>query len=98
MGNKKLFLVLFSTFCLGLLSQNLFAQSNNLAKLYFVKVKSGQGAEFAAALKEHVEWRKQAGDPWTWIVHQVVNGGLLKELSLQRVRHFQMKSIKAPIT
>ncbi|UCH66472.1 MAG: hypothetical protein JSW63_04910 [Ignavibacterium sp.] len=74
MRNKKMFLVLLSAFCLGLLSQNLIAQQNNLARMYYVKVKSGHGAEFAAALKEHSAWRKQAGDPWTWIVYQVANG------------------------
>jgi hypothetical protein len=74
MGNKKLFLVLISVFCLGLLSQNLLAQQNSLARMYHVKVKAGHGVEFAAALKEHAAWRKQAGDPWTWVVYQVANG------------------------
>jgi hypothetical protein len=87
MRNKKMFLTLIVAFCLGLLSQNLFAQSNNLARLFFLKVKSGHGAEFAAALKEHAAWRKQAGDPWTWIVHQVVNGKNLGDYVIRSGGH-----------
>ena len=87
MGSKKLFLTLIVAFWLGLLSQSLFAQSNNLARIYFVKVKPGQGAEFAAALNEHVAWRKQAGDPWTWIVHQVVNGKNLGDYVIRSGGH-----------
>ncbi len=87
MRNKKLFLALLVAFCLGLLSQTLIAQSNNLARIYFVKVKAGHGAEFAAALKEHAAWRKQAGDPWTWVVHQVVNGNYLGDYLIRSGGH-----------
>ncbi|MHC4322546.1 MAG: hypothetical protein ACYST3_09765 [Planctomycetota bacterium] len=87
MGNKKLFLILLAAFCLGLLSQSLIAQSSNLARVYFVKVKSDHGAEFVAALKEHAAWRKQAGDPWTWIVHQVVNGKNLGDYVIRSGGH-----------
>lgn len=87
MGNKKLFVGLLVAFWLGLLSQNIFAQSNNMARLFFVKVKTGEGADFAAALKKHSEWRKQQGDPWTWIVYQVVNGKNLGDYVIRSGDH-----------
>ena len=87
MRNKKMFLTLIVAFCLGLLSQNLFAQSKNLARVVFVKVKTGQGEDFAAALKKHVEWRKQQEDPWNWIVHQVVNGKNLGDFIIRSGGH-----------
>ena len=87
MRNKKLFVGLLAAFWLSLISQSLFAQANNLAKVYFVNVKSGHGAEFAAALKEHVEWRKQAGDPWTWNVFEVVNGQNLGDFVIRSGGH-----------
>ena len=87
MLNKKLFVGLLAAFWLSLFSQSLFAQANNLAKIYFVNVKSGHGAEFVAALKEHVEWRKQASDPWTWSVYQIVNGQNLGDFVIRSGGH-----------
>ncbi len=87
MLNKKLLVGLLAAFWLSLFSQSLFAQANNLAKIYFVNVKSGHGAEFVAALKEHVEWRKQAGDPWTWNVYQIVNGQNLGDFVIRSGGH-----------
>jgi hypothetical protein len=87
MGNKKLLVGLFAAFLLSLISQSLFAQANNLARIYFVNVKSGHGGEFVAALKEHVEWRKQAGDPWTWYVYQIVNGKNLGDFVIRSSGH-----------
>jgi len=87
MRNKKMFLTLIVIFCLGFLSQNLSAQSKNLARVVLVKVKTGQGDDFAAALKKHAEWRKQHGDPWTWVVHQVVNGKNLGDFIIRSGGH-----------
>ncbi len=87
MGNKKLLVGLFAAFWMSLISQSLFAQANNLAKIYFLKVKSGHDVEFVAALKEHAEWRKQAGDPWTWYVYQIVNGKNLGDFVIRSSGH-----------
>jgi hypothetical protein len=87
MANKKLFVGLLTAFWMVLISQSLFSQANNLAKLYFVNVKSGHGAEFVAEMKKHVEWRKQAGDPWTWYVYQVVNGQNLGDFVIRSSGH-----------
>ena len=59
---------------LGLVSQNVLAQENNLARMYYMDAKTGMEAGLETALKQHAEWRKEQGDPWTWTVLQVVNG------------------------
>ena len=87
MGNKKLFLSVLVAFLLGIVSQSTFAQSKNLARVFMVEVKTGQGAEFSEALKKHVDWRKQQGDPWTWIVYQVVNGKNLGDFIIRSGGH-----------
>jgi len=87
MRNVKMILAIFIALCLGFTSQKILAQAKNIARLYFVDVKVGQGAKFEAALKEHIEWRKQAGDPWTWYVHQVVNGENLGDFVIRSGNH-----------
>ena len=87
MRNIKVIAALFAALWLGVGSQSVFAQANNIARIYFVDVKTGHGPEFEAALKEHVQWRKQAGDPWTWIVHQVVNGENLGDFVIRSGDH-----------
>ena len=87
MKNKKLLLGLLVILLLSLFSQNLYAQDKNLAKVYYVSVKPGHGADFESALKKHAEWRKQAGDPWTWYVYQVVNGQNLGDFVIRSGNH-----------
>jgi hypothetical protein len=87
MRTIRFFVVLLAAFGLGLASQIVSAQTGNLARLYFVDVKSGHEAEFEAALKKHVQWRKQAGDPWTWYVSQVVNGKNLGDFVIRSGGH-----------
>ena len=87
MRNKRLFVSLLVALCLGFISQSLFAQAGNLARLYFVEAKPGHEAQLEAAIKEHAQWRKQAGDPWTWIVHQVVNGRNLGSFAIRSGDH-----------
>lgn len=53
----------------------------------YADVKTGHGAEFEAALQKHVEWRKQQGDPWTWMVYQVVNGENLGDFYIRSGDH-----------
>ena len=84
---KKLFVGLFAALWLSLISQSLFAQASNLARLYFVEAKPGHEAQLETAIKEHAQWRKQAGDPWIWIVHQVVNGGNLGSFAIRSGDH-----------
>jgi ketosteroid isomerase-like protein len=66
---------LIAVFAIGLFNQSLLADSEkNLHKMFYIKLKTGHMAQFYADLAEHAAWRREAGDPWTWWVHQVVNG------------------------
>jgi len=87
MKNKKLLLGLAAVLMLSLFSQNLFAQAKNLAKEYYIKVAPGHGSDFVSALKQHAEWRKKAGDPWSWTVYQVVNGQNLGDYIIRSGGH-----------
>jgi hypothetical protein len=87
MRTIKIYVAMLVAFGLGLVNQSVFAQTGNLARLYFVDVKSGHGAEFEAALKKHAQWRKQAGDTWTWHVSQVVNGENLGDFVIRSGGH-----------
>ena len=59
--------------CLALLPQSAGAQAD-IAQIYVMTPKMGMGAEFQTALRQHVQWRAENGDPWTWDVYEVVNG------------------------
>lgn len=48
------------------------ADAQNLARLYTVSPK--EGADLAAAIQEHAQWRAENGDPWTWGVYEVMTG------------------------
>ena len=74
MHKTKTLATLLVALLLGLASQNAWAQQNNLARIYFIEAKVGMAAGFETALKQHAEWRKEQGDPWSWFVWQVVNG------------------------
>ena len=49
-------------------------QSQNLAYVYTMTPKDGQGAGFVAALGQHMEWRAANGDPWAWQIYEEVTG------------------------
>ena len=72
MHRSPLSLVLVSL-CLGLLPQSAGAQAE-IAWIYVMTPKMGMGAEFQTALRQHVQWRAENGDPWTWGVYEIVNG------------------------
>ena len=75
MQNKRIIIGILTVFCFGLLSQGLLAEkANNLAMVYYVDAKDGHEADFLEAITEHAQWRRDAGDPWTWHVYQVAVG------------------------
>jgi hypothetical protein len=53
------------------------ATAQNVARTYWFTPAPGKTAVFEQALKAHAAWRKQAGDPWSWEIYQVVNGDRL---------------------
>ena len=74
MKKRTLLISLMVVFMFGLTANALFAQSKNLAKVYYVKVKAGESGAFQTALKQHAQWRMDNGDPWSWNIYQVING------------------------
>ena len=50
------------------------ADTDNIARVFFMDPKPGMAGQFEDAFKIHIEWRKQHEDPWTWNSYQVVNG------------------------
>jgi len=50
------------------------AQEATFARSYDVVPKDGMIAQFEAAVKAHMEWRAENGDPWTWGVSMVEVG------------------------
>ena len=53
---------------------NAEAQTENIAQTYVHTVRPENIAQFEAAVKRHVQWRKQNDDPWDWVWYQFVNG------------------------
>ncbi len=51
-----------------------FGQAANLNRVFYVTPMAGMQAQFETAIKQHLQWRKDNGDPWTWQVSQVING------------------------
>lgn len=50
------------------------AMPGNLADFWVFWPKAGHEAQFEAAVKSHLAWRKQAGEGWTWEAYQPVVG------------------------
>lgn len=63
------------------------AQAQNLASVYQVTASPGQGAGFEAAMREHMAWRAEHDDPWTWNVFQVVVGDDLGDYLVRSGSH-----------
>lgn len=63
------------------------APAENLARVYRVSVKTGMEVSFEQALRAHAKWRSEQGDPWTWIVYQVVNGDNLGDYYIRSGNH-----------
>ena len=50
------------------------ATAGNVADRWVVWVKPGHEKEFEAGVKEHVAWRKSAGEPFAWVAYQPIVG------------------------
>lgn len=74
MKKKGLMLLAINALVLGLLASGLQAKEDNLAMVYFIKAKAGHEGDLREALGAYAQWRKEAGDPWTWHVHEIVVG------------------------
>jgi hypothetical protein len=68
-------------------STNVLAQDNNLARTYQVVPKAGLGAQFEAALRTHIQWRMDNGDPWGWGVSTMETGDDFGDYSIRSGGH-----------
>ena len=59
-----------------------FGQATNINRVFYVTAKAGMQAQFETALKQHIQWRIDNGDPWTWVVSQVINGQNMGEYAV----------------
>ena len=73
--------------CVGFAGPSLNAEEQNLAQVYFITAKKGHEAELYGKIKEHAEWRKEAGDPWAWSVYQTVTGSELGKYIIRSGNH-----------
>lgn len=83
MRASKLLPLVLVAFVLTLLPPG--AEAQNLARVYVVSPQ--EGADLAAAIREHAQWREQNGDPWTWGVYEVVNGRNLGDFVIRSGGH-----------
>lgn len=60
---------------------------DQVARSYTVMPKAGMVPQFEAALKAHIEWRMENGDPWTWGVSTVEVGDRLGEYRIRSGGH-----------
>lgn len=61
--------------------------AQNLAQVYRVTANSGEAAGFEAAMREHMDWRAEHDDPWTWNVYQVIAGDDLGDYLVRSGNH-----------
>lgn len=59
--------------------------AQNLAQIYHVTAKDG--ADLAAAIGEHANWREANGDPWTWQIFEVAQGENLGDFYIRSGGH-----------
>ena len=71
---KKLSAGLLALTTIVLFAPAVMAESDMINKMFHIKIKPGHASAFYKDLAEHAAWRREAGDPWTWWVHRVVNG------------------------
>lgn len=48
--------------------------ARNAARIVVIEPHPGKAADFEAGYGRHLEWHRQAGDPWTWYAWQFVMG------------------------
>jgi len=71
---KKLYTVLICLFLMPVLGFAEVKKPPMLADTWAITPKAGQGAEFYAALKEHIKFRKEKEDPRKWDIYNKVVG------------------------
>ncbi len=87
MSSRKVLPTILVALLLAVMSQSAWAQASNLAQLYTFSPKQGMSVGFESALKQHVEWRMQNNDPWSWTTYQVIQGDNLGDFVVRSADH-----------
>lgn len=61
--------------------------TGNIADRWVFWPKPGHAKEFEAAVKEHAAWRKQAGEPFSWLTYQPIAGSDLTYYVIRSDNH-----------
>jgi hypothetical protein len=72
-----------------------FAQEARVARVTVLSPTNRMGPDLANAYKKHLEWHKQAADPWTWYAWQVISGE--KSGSLVDITVVQWEALNKPV-
>lgn len=71
---------LFTIIILSFFAPSLFAQEEapgTLSRMFAITPKAAMDEQFQRAFEEHVKWRAENGDPWSWnTYHQVLGNDL----------------------
>jgi hypothetical protein len=60
---------------------------NNVADVWIVTPAADVGQGFEAALRDHMQWRTEAGDPWQWNVYSVETGSRVGTYAIRSSGH-----------
>lgn len=72
---KKLFALLIPLLFIGFITTSeIQAQDGQIAQVYEMTPIFGHTDMVAEAIREHVKWRKENGDSWSWDIFQVITG------------------------
>ena len=83
---RSIFPTAVAAFVAALLVTPAHAQET-VARNYSMTPTDGMAAQFEAALKAHIQWRTENGDPWTWGVSTLETGEGLGEASVRSGGH-----------
>lgn len=86
MQHKKLFRTALAALFVALSPMPAQAQ-DTVARSYSFTPKDGMSAQFEVAIKAHMEWRAENGDPWTWGLSAVEVGDGLGSYGVRSSGH-----------
>lgn len=63
------------------------APAGNYTKGWRIDVMSGMYGEFMDALEQHIQWRRDNGETWTWIMYRPVTGEHMNAIYVRSPEH-----------
>lgn len=89
MSRFRMILIAVAVFAVAapLMAQEEEEPPMSVAKNYLITVNPGQGLEFEAAYRGHMEWHATKNDTWYWGTWQIVNGAKLGQYIVHTGNH-----------